>query len=238
MKIMGAFAMMSLLMWGQDAAPAQVNKLIQLRYVDPSRVQNLVGFFANGGDLAMRSDDRLHVIYVRGTAQAVAAVEEAVKKLDVPPSDFELTVYLISTSPQTGDQLPEALVSAAKQLHGVFAYKGYQLLDSFVLRGRDGERGTANGTISKEGKNSTYTFRYERATVSGEAPKIVNLHNLDLQVRYSTGTFNKDGYPITHDTGLNTDVDARDGQKVVVGKSDMNNGENPLILVVTAKVVE
>jgi len=39
-------------------------------------------------------------------------------------------------------------------------------------------------------------------------------------------------------TGLTTDIDIRDGQKVVVGKSDVNNGESPLILVVTAKVVE
>ena len=39
-------------------------------------------------------------------------------------------------------------------------------------------------------------------------------------------------------SSLNTDVDIRDGQKVAVGKSDVNNGESPLILVVTAKVVE
>jgi hypothetical protein len=156
----------------------------------------------------------------------------------VAPPDFELTVYLISSSPQAGDQLPDALASTAKQLHGVFAYKGYQLLDSFVLRGSDSQRGNASGTILKDGKSSTYYFRYERAAVSGEAPKIVNLHNLDLQIRFFTGTFDKNGNPISHDTALNTDVDIRDGQKVVVGKSDVNNGENPLILVVTAKVVE
>jgi len=156
----------------------------------------------------------------------------------VAPADFELTVYLISSSPQAGDQLPDALASTAKQLHGVFGYKGYTLLDSFVLRGRDGQRGTASGTISKDNKSSTYSFQYERAAVTGEAPKTVSLHNLNLNVRYHMGTFNKDGQPNYRDTGLNTDVDARDGQKIVVGKSDVNNGESPLILVVTAKVVE
>jgi hypothetical protein len=229
--------MLSALGWGQDPAPKLERKLIQLKYVEAGRVSRLLRN-RNETVLVLESDDQLHAIAVTGTPEMVASVEEGVKKLDVPPIDFELTVYLISTTPQAGDQLPDALASTAKQLHGVFAFKGYQMLDSFVLRGRDGQRGTANGTISKDGKTSTYSFQYDGAAVSGEAPKIVNLHKLALLVRFHTGTFDKNGYPITHDTGLNTDVDARDGQKVVVGKSDVNNGESPLILVVTAKVVE
>ncbi len=47
---------------------------------------------------------------------------------------------------------------------------------------------------------------------------------------------NEKGQAEYNTTGLNTDIDIRDGQKVVVGKSDVNNGENPLILDVTAKV--
>jgi hypothetical protein len=238
MKIICGLVMLSALGWGQDAPPKIVQKLIQVKYVDANSVHNLLRNFAAGGDWSMESDERLHVIALRGRPEIVAAFEEAIKKLDVAPADFELTVYLISSSPQAGDQLPDALASTAKQLHGVFGYKGYTLLDSFVLRGRDGQRGTASGTISKDNKSSTYSFQYERAAVTGEAPKTVSLHNLNLNVRYHMGTFNKDGQPNYRDTGLNTDVDARDGQKIVVGKSDVNNGESPLILVVTAKVVE
>jgi hypothetical protein len=199
----------------------------------------LINTFAGGrGDLFVDADDRMHVLAVRGPADAVALVEDAVKKLDVPAIDFELTVYLISTSAQAADQLPEALASTAKQLHGVFAYKGYQLLDSFVLRGRDGQEGNYGGT-SAEGtlKNSTYTFRYQRSSVLDGTPKVVTLQNLSLQIQLLTGTDSK-GDPAYRTTGLHTDVDIREGQKVVVGKSDVNNGESPLILVVTAKVVE
>jgi hypothetical protein len=238
MKIFCAFAVIGSLAWGQEAAPKPVQKLVTVKYVDANILHNLLRSFAPGNDWSMESDNRLHVIALRGRVESVAMLEEAIKKLDVAPSDFELTAYLISTSTQAGDQLPEALNSTAAQLHGVFAYKGYQLLDSFVLRGTDGQRGVASGTISKDSRTSTYYFRYERASVSGEAPKIVNLHNLDLQMRFMTGALSKDGQPLFHDTGLTTDVDIRDGQKVVVGKSDVNNGQNPLILVVTAKVVE
>jgi hypothetical protein len=153
----------------------------------------------------------------------VAAVEDAIAKLDTPPTDFELTVYLISMVAQPGDQLPEALASTAKQLHGVFAYKGYAA-----------QNGNAEGTI----KNSTYNFRYNRASVLDGTPKIVNLQNLSLQIKIPSGMRNEKGRLEYKTTGLTTDIDIRDGQKVVVGKSDVNNGESPLILVVTAKVVE
>jgi hypothetical protein len=174
------------------------------------------------------------VLAVRGRPEMVESIEEAVKKLDLPPIDYELTVFLISSSPQLGDQLPDALASTAKQLHGVFAYKGYQLLDSFVLRGRDGQSGSADGTV----KNSTYSFAFNRASVLDGSPKIVGIQNLRLTIRIPSGARTDKGQPEYKTTGVATDIDVRDGQKVVVGKSDVNNGENPLILVVTAKVVE
>jgi hypothetical protein len=239
MKIVCGFIAMSLLAWGQETPQktGTVRKLIQVKYVSASRVQNLLRNYTNA---SVESDDTMHIVAVRGSDEMVAAFEEAVKKLDVAPLDFELTVYLISATPQPGDHLPDALASTAKQLHGVFAYKGYDLLDSFVLRGRDGQGannypgGNADGTI----KNSTYSFHYNRASVLDGPPKIVNLQNLNLQVRMPTGTFDEKGNPRYKTTGVSTDIDIRDGQKVVVGKSDVNNGESPLILVVTAKVVE
>ena len=103
-----------------------------------------------------------------------------------------------------------------------------------TIAGLAGTGGNADGTI----KNSTYSFHYIRASVLDGPPKIVNLQNLNLQVRMPTGSFDEKGNPRYKTTGVSTDVDIRDGQKVVVGKSDMNNGESPLILVVTAKVVE
>ena len=239
MKIVCGLMAMSLLAWAQETPQktVTVRKLIQVKYVSASRVQNLLRSYTN---VSVDSDDNMHIIAVRGNDDMVAAYEEAVKKLDVAPLDFELTVYLISATPQPGDHLSDALASTAKQLHGVFAYKGYDLLESFVLRGRDGQGvngmqgGSADGTI----KNSTYSFRYNRASVLDGPPKMVNLQNLNLQVRMPTGTFDEKGNPRYKTTGVSTDVDIRDGQKVVVGKSDMNNGESPLILVVTAKVVE
>ncbi len=40
------------------------------------------------------------------------------------------------------------------------------------------------------------------------------------------------------EVGINTDLDVREGQKVVVGKTNMDSSDRALIVVVTAKVVE
>jgi hypothetical protein len=244
MKIICGLAMSSLLIWGQDVAPKTVRKMIPVKYISACEARGVLGSYMENRQIGkfqvfgqVQCDENLRTLVVSGSEDMVAAYEEALKRLDVPPTDFELTVYLISSSAQSGDQLPDALASTAKQLHGVFAYKGYQLLGVSVLRGRDGQRGSAAGTISKDGKSATYSFSYNKASVSGDAPKTVNLHDLHLTLQSRTGTLT-DGKPVFQETGLQTDIDVRDGQKVVVGKSDVNNGENPLILVVTAKVVE
>jgi hypothetical protein len=41
-----------------------------------------------------------------------------------------------------------------------------------------------------------------------------------------------------NNSGIRTDVDVREGQKVVVGKSNISGSVDALILIVTAKVVE
>jgi hypothetical protein len=232
MKTIFGLAAMCIAALGQDAKPVQ--KLIQLKYVDAGSVHNLLRSYVTTGGWTMQSDDRMHMIAVTGSPEAVASIEEAIKKLDVAPTDFDLTVYLISSAPN--DILPAALTSTAKQLHGVFAYSGYQLLESFVLRGRDGRGGSSGGAF--HGSPSSYSFRYEQASVSSDTPKTIHLRGLDLNLRFRTGALTKEGQPAFTSTGLNTDIDIREGQKVVVGKSDLNNGDSPLILVVTAKVVE
>jgi hypothetical protein len=40
------------------------------------------------------------------------------------------------------------------------------------------------------------------------------------------------------ETGFRTDIDVHEGQKVVVGKANIDTSNNAMILVVTARVVE
>jgi hypothetical protein len=222
---------------GQE--PRTVRKVIDVRYADPQVIAGLVN---GGSNMNIRADRGLHVIVVSGYPDQVAEVEAMVKKLDVAPANIELTVYLISgNSRDAGDDLPKDLASTAKQLHGVFAYKSYRILQSFVLRDRENgnqnySQPSTSGTIP--GSGSTYDFQYRTLTVSAGTPRIVHIDGLRFSVQTPTGTRDKDGRPEHENSTINTDLDAGDGQKVVVGKSNLRGSDDPLILVITAKVVE
>src|SRR6266851_941077 len=203
-----------------------VQKLVDVKYADAGRISRLI----QTPGVSMHADDGLHAIVVIGPAEVVAAIEAMVKKLDVPPPNIEFTVYLVSGTAQgMADDLPKELVPTAKQLHSLFPYKSYRLLESFGLRGRDGREGSTSGVLP--GTNSNYDFRYRAATVSSGTPRVVHIDGLQLRVSTPTGARDKDGRLDYRNAGLNTDIDAGEGQKIVVGKSNIGGTEDALILV-------
>jgi hypothetical protein len=226
------------LAFAQDQ-PKMMRKIIEVKYADPQVLASLVN---PGGRVNIRTDRALHVMVVEAYPDAVAEIEAMVKRLDVAPANIELTVYLISGNSREGtDDLPKDLTSTAKQLHAVFAYKSYRILQSFVLRDREsGNQGagppSTSGTIP--GSGSTYDFQYRALTVSGGAPRIVHIDGLRFLVQTPTGTRDKDGRPEHENSTINTDLDAGDGQKVVVGKSNLRGSDDALILVITAQVMQ
>jgi len=119
------------------------------------------------------------------------------------------------------------LQPVADELRKIFAYKGFRLLDSILLRTQPGNRAVANGVIGTTGR-TTYSFTVQPSDVT-EDPKgrLIRLDNLKLNMRVPGGD----------DAGILTEITVREGQKVVVGKSNMG-ADQSLILVVTAKVTE
>jgi len=224
------------LAWPQEAptpaAPKMVQKLIQLKYADPDRVRNLL----NLPGLAIRYDGGIHAITVYGTSDAVSAVEEMIKNIDVAPQNIEFTVYLLSGSAQAPEDVPKDLASTVKQLHGLFPYKGYRVLESFVLRNREGRGGSNSGTLT--GTKSSYFFDYRTATISPGTPRMIHLDGLSMNLVTPTSNLDKNGNPVNRTSTIRTDVDMGEGQKVVVGKSNVAGSDDALILVLTAKVVE
>jgi hypothetical protein len=220
---------------GAQEQPKFVQKLIEVKYADAGRIWRLI----QAPGVSMHADEGLHVIVAYGTAEAVAGIEEMVKKLDAPAPNIELTVYLVSGSAQNpAEDLPKDLVPAAKQLHALFPYKGYRVIESFVMRGRAGREANTSGALP--GTNSYYDFRYRAVTVSSGTPRLIHIDGMSLSVRVPFSSRDKEGKPATEyrNVGINTDIDAAEGQKIVVGKSSINGTDDALILIVTAKVLE
>jgi hypothetical protein len=86
---------------------------------------------------------------------------------------------------------------------------------------------------------SMYQLRYTEARVQEvETRKVIRIDNFRFGTRIpiSPGQVNA-GY-VWQDVGLNTDLNVREGQKVVVGKTKVDGSEQALVLVVSAKAVD
>ncbi len=165
---------------------------------------------------------------------AMSGLALAQDNLPVSPrtANLELTVYLVSglSQPQAAakDEVPQDLSPTLQQLRGVFAYRSYKLIEAVTLRGRNNGGSEVAGELPDY---SHYDFRYVRARISAETPRVVHLDSLRLEItrRHS------DRAEIV--ALVSTDLDVRDGQKTVVGKSAVN-GTDAMFLVIVPKVIE
>lgn len=249
--LVGAFAL------AQDKGPAAappkrevVLKVIEVKFADVSGLERTLGQVAGPLGVSVTGNAVRGALIVRGTPEAVAMVEETVKTLDQPPApkpvppNVELTVHLLyGTAEEKADSVPQDLAGTVKQLHSLFPYKSYRVLESFILRSRDGQETDMSGSFPNS--QNSYQFHFRPSVIPGPAPRTVRMDNLRLGLRFAVVTKAVDSQskqPVEQisfsDSGINTALDAREGQKVVVGKSNMRGTDDAIILVITPKVIE
>ncbi len=251
---------------GQKLNPAQLLadmqnwpvKIIEVRHADIDRLRAvLTGIFQ--GDF--KGDRTFRAMIVRAPADRMPAIEDAIRRLDQPPpapsplKNVELTAYLVVASEQAGSasNLPTELQPVIKQLRSTFSYQGYRLLDTLVLRTREDSAAEVSGvpphTSEKPGAPPpVYNFRFKSARVtSDEKGRVIWLHEMRLGARVPIATTTVGGTgtnPVVNkqyqymDTGIAADVDIREGQKVVVGKANIEGPDKALFLVVSAKIAD
>ena len=212
----------------EDALVAE--RLVEVKHLQVN--QELRNLFDT---LGVHVSDRVgNYIALKGSKEAVAAAEEALHRMDVekPEPSVEVTGWLLVSSTMAGlEPLPEELASVAKQLKTAFRYGDLKLLTSFVARTRSGSFVITNGQVANDLVDSSvkgfssqpFSFRANKVEVIGDA---AGTHRLRL-----------DHAVLTVGPGsLESDVDLKEGQKVVIGKTDA--GHMPLILVLTARVLD
>jgi hypothetical protein len=223
-----------------QAPPKIIQKLIPLKYADPRTVENMLRVF----DVQVVSNTELHAMAVKGTPQTIQAVEEAIARLDTPaaaPKNIELTIYLLvgNEVDGTAGAIPKEMESVVTQLKNTFQFKNYRLLDIMALRTRTGQQASteSSGGFMQFGnvtKPVTTTFMINSSSIGADGSTV----RID-QIRTGTkipqemgpGQFNY------QDLGLRTDLDIKEGQKVVVGRMGINR-DQALFLVLTARVVQ
>ena len=201
-------------------------KIFQIKYVDPNELSRVLSMFR--GQISY-SGGALRVLSVRAPKEIMPAIEDAIKRLDVPAprKDAELTVFVLLASDQAdaSNPVPATLQPVVNQLKNVFAYKSYQLVDTLIMRATGSPTPVSlKGTLSL-GQTSGYygfTTRFRFESPDGKA-QVLRLY----EMRFSYQP------PSQLELVVSADVDIPQGQQVVVGKATM--GDKALILVMTSK---
>jgi hypothetical protein len=195
------------------------------------------------------ADRNFKTITVRDFPENLAAIEEALKRLDTPEtprSDIELHIHVLIASQGDGaaDQYPAELRDVIKQLDTTLSYKSYKLIASIVDRVKDGTFGFGGKGIADveafargattAGSDIYAVYNYSIQTIAlAPSPSATAVQLNNIRFNFRTNAF-------TPSSGLETDINTsttvRDGEKVVVGTTTLK--DKGLILVVTARVIK
>jgi hypothetical protein len=225
--------------------PGWVTKIFTVKYADVFELSQPLRVFS--AQVIPNRD--LKVLAVSCAPDTMPAIEDVIKRLDLPPAsskNIELTVYLLNASEQavSSQGVPPDLQGVVDQLKGIFPYKGFRLSESMVIRVRDGQGGSVSGIApaTSEGYKIFYNFEFRTANITeGADGRTIRLNHLKLGAKVPLllpGPAEKSSNVQYQNTGIETDVDVRDGKKVVVGKANTDGSSGAMILVVTAKIVD
>src|SRR5258708_28226820 len=156
----------------QTPAPdGRVNKLVTLKYAEPNAVAPLF----NPWGVNIMPNRQIKTLSISGPADKVAAVEAAIKLLDVAPKTIELTVYFVVGGDQptlAGGGVPQDLRDVITQLKGAFTFKDYKMLDVLTLRTRAGSSAETSGILNAANPPRMSQFSIRNATVSEDGTTI------------------------------------------------------------------
>ena len=224
----------------QTPESPKVQKLFVLKYAEPRAVQNVLRAFP----ATVESNSEMHALAVTATEPTMKAIEEAIGRLDIPaaaPKNVELVCYLVIGSEGASDAapMPKELDSVVAQLKNAFAFKSYRLMDTLAIRTRTGQRvdtTSAGGTMPSNTQGApngiSTQFHINSASLSPDGTAV----HLDGLRTSSQMPIYQGGNTAWRDLGILTDVDIKDGQKVVVGRIGVTH-DQALFLVLMAKVV-
>ncbi len=260
-KLMGFLLAVAPLLLSQATTPEppqpeKITKMIRVR----GNATVLAGLARSGRSTSVEGNSNLHAIVIHATPAEVAEVEKTIHELDsLDPSNsgknVELVAYLIGGSMDapgsTPDSGTELLAPVYKQLHAIFPYRSYQLINTVLMRSGQGYFTSTSGMLKSLQNNpdfnqpGNYRLQYDSALVTEDSPPLIHLAKVQFNAKIpvaSGGLKTKEGYVSTQfsmvDIGIETNVDLREGQKVVIGTSNVEPAGTTLFLVVTARLIQ
>lgn len=221
------------------------SQIFDVKYRDASSLAQVLRNLGSGFKGAtVQSNSEFKTITVRDFPENLATMEEAIKRLDVPAApraNIELHMHVLIASNTSGGntEMPAELRDVLTQLRGTLNYRNYELAASVVQRLTATERmlqgsGTAeliSGTAGTANISMPYEYYINNVSIIQDVTGGPN-------VRISEFSFNSSSPAGTgwDRARIQTALNLRDGEKVVVGTAALRN--RALVIVLTASFIK
>jgi type II/III secretion system protein len=215
------------------------SRVFEVRHRDPVDLAAVLRPLGSGyRGAAVHPNRDFKTITVRDFPENVAAIESALRRLDVPEpprNDVELHLYVLvaSSAEAPSGRYPEELAGAVAALKATLQYRSYALAATFLERVREGSRGIGGQGIAEIGE--TPGPKREKRVWQAE----YSISQLTLDSSEKAPLVKLDGFRLVlvgaGRAEIKTDVTLRDGEKVVVGTSTV--ADSGLVVVLSARVL-
>lgn len=221
-----------------ERIPGVKSKVFEVKNRSPEELVRVLRPLGSGvRGTAIVESSEFHTITVRDFPENIAAIEDALRRLDVPSPpkpDIEVRMRVLIGVPSGTTQVPPELAPVVKQLTATLNYKAYYFVDDIIQRVRNGHgvggRGSAPVNPPASPEPSTLSYKYSLKDVAIIPQHPGNAATIQIRELVFGGSVKALG-----DAELYSGLTLREGDKVVVGKSSLK--DRALILIMSVKVV-
>ena len=216
------------------------SRIFDVKYRDATNLANVLRSLGSGfRGATVQPNSEFKTITVRDFPENLATMEEAIKRLDTPGSprpniDLHLHVLIASNSGSATADMPGELRDVVTQLRGTLNFRNYELVASIVQR-------VTETRDSLEGSGIAELPPLAPGTGSVSTPYEYNLRNVALvpnlagAATVQINEFTFETKADREEAKIQTALNIRDGEKVVVGTATIRN--RALVIVLIAKLL-
>lgn len=232
--------------------PKLAVKLFEIKYRNPRSLANSLQSLGSGAaNTSIYPNEDLKTLTVRDFPENIAAIEEALKRLDVPdksPVSLEFQLHLIAASmaPSEKVALPKNLEAVIEQLKSTLKFTNYRYVSSALNRVSDGGKIDSSGITGSLFPTPTsilnspetpafYNYSLSRVSLTqdsvGKESVQINTFKFGVSVPIHYGNNNTQ----YRDIGITTPLSLREGEMAVVGTANISGTDEAIIVVISVK---
>jgi hypothetical protein len=217
------------------------SKIFDVKYREPSSIANVLRQLGSGfRGAGISANNEFKTLTVRDFPENLVTIEEAIKRLDTPvapPSSVQMHMHVLLASNRVGPtpagEIPVELKDVITELRGTLTYRNYELITSVLQRLTETIRSLNGSGLAQipgdQSRATTAQYDYSVNHLSF-VPSVSGAQA--IQIQDFSFTLVGEGVRGRVQTALNL----RDGEKVVVGTATIN--DRAFIVVLIPKIVK